>query len=133
MVATAHKLAVFILVIAVLAAVSGCRRGAVRPGISYQPGKSPPVRVRLSNSEGPLAVAAVQGTLLFSDLADGGRIAAIEPDHTWSVVLFGPEGELRVATPDGMVSKAHPRGIRVHVPGGGLFGLGGRTYRGDYY
>jgi stage II sporulation protein D len=121
-----------LMMIAVIAAVSGCRRGGVRPaGISYSPGKSPPVRVRLSNDPGPLAVSAVQGTLLFSDLETGARIAAIDQDRTWTVVLFGPEGELRVATPDGMISRAHQRGIRAHVPGGGLFGINGRTYRGE--
>ncbi|MFC1544683.1 SpoIID/LytB domain-containing protein [Gemmatimonadota bacterium] len=99
--------------------------------MSYQPGRSPKVRVRLVNEPGPLAVSAAQGVLLFSDLENGERIAAIEQGQNWSVVLFGPEGELRLATPDGRVSKSHARGIRAAVPGGGLIGLGGRNYRGE--
>ena len=90
------------------------------------------MRVRLMNGPGPVEIGAESGVLLFSDLASGEKIAAIEPGGRWSVVLFGPDGQLRVASPDGRVSRPHPAGIRVHMPGGnGEFRLTGRSYRGE--
>ncbi len=114
-----------------LISLQACHRKTTRVAGTV-PGVSPDVRVRLFNGSGPLSVDAEDGVLLFSDLGSGERIVAIEPGAAWSVVLFGPDGELRIASPDGHVSRPHPDGIKVRVPGGnGLFKIGGRTYRGE--
>ncbi len=115
-----------------LSAIQACHRGVAPRVAGVVPGVSPGVRVRLINGQGPLSVGAEAGVLLFADLGNGEKIVAIESGAAWSVVLFGPKGELRVASPDGHVSRPHPDGIKIWCPGGsGLFKIGGRTYRGE--
>lgn len=120
------------LAIVLMAGLSSCHRGAVLPqGVVPAPGGSPAVRVRLVNGPGPLAVGSESGVLLFSDLVSGEKIAAINPGEQWDIVLFGPESELRISSPEGRVSRPHPDGIRASVPGGGIIKLAGRQYRGQ--
>ncbi len=126
------RLPIFLAVM-MLATLQACHRGAMRVA-GVTPGVSPDVRVRLFNGQGPLSVGVDGGVLLFADLGSGEKIVAINPGAAWSVVLFGPEGELRVASPDGRVSRPHPDGIKVWVPGGnGVFKIGGRSYHGELF
>jgi len=109
-----------------------CRKAMrVIPGIRLDTTGAPLVRVRLVSGAGKVSVGGGRAAVLLTDAAGEKKIARIPAGRRWDVVLFGPEGQLRVAMPDGRVSRPHPEGIRVQAVGGSrTVEINGRTYRG---
>jgi len=102
------------------------------PGVIPPPGRAPSVRVRVLNQVEKVSLRAPSSGLLLTDALTGERVASLKPGERWEAVRFGEQKELRVATPDGRVSRPHSGGVRAVTFGGEkVIEVGGKAYRGE--
>jgi len=124
-------LLIFTLGIMLLLGLS-CRKAMrVAPDIRLDTAGAPVVRVRLVNGVSKVSLGGGRSGALLTDAADGAKIASIPAGQKWDAVLFGPQGQLRVAMPNGRVSQPHPEGIRIETQGEAkTIEINGSFYRG---
>lgn len=143
--------AVFCLALAALCQAVSCHRARVpsrppaaekttpKPSAPSAPAPrvtatgEPQVRVRLLEDVAVVRLGGTETGIRFRDAATGADIAMLSPNEGWDAVRFGENAQLRVAMPDGRVSRDHPNGIYAEGPGGNPVTVNGKAYRGRIY
>lgn len=96
-------------------------------------GGEPSVRILLMEDVPVVRLGGADKGVLFRDASTSGDIAMLSPDEAWDAVRFSEKAQLRVAMPDGRVSRDHPSGVYAEAPGGGPVTVNGKAYRGRIY
>lgn len=133
---SARQTAIYPLVVVfILTTFLSCHRVVmISPGIKPGVEGSPLIRVRLSDGVKKVRLGGAESDILITDAASGEKIARLLPGVEWDAVSFGPQAQLRLAMPDGKVSKQHPAGIRLKaLTEPEMIKVNGKIYRGAVY
>lgn len=129
--------AVLLLSLVVVLSSATCRRAAapLPPPVPAAPPVSaePTLRIRLLDGVPAVRLGGGRSGVLFRDAGNGKNIAMLTQNEQWDAVRFSEKAQLRVAMPDGRVSRDHPDGIFAEGPGGEPVTVDGRAYRGKVY